>query len=203
MSYSLELYQLDWQQLAGVIGSGDQELVAAIDAASDPRMFEQPDPAGQRILWRKVVEALIVGRRGQEIRVRAQDPTFQEEVSDLTALAMCGIIRAQGTQVGTLDHSSSSGELFRDEFLGALPSKIGLPGKPEEIVSRPLSGLVHPLYPSWGGLTKFEIDQVFRTVSIENLPLFDDSDLDGWLYDFVDSLTAVQEQNSDLVTLYL
>ena len=203
MGYNLELYQLDWQQLRETIGSGDRELVAAIDANFDPRMFKGDDSAQRHILWRKVVEALVAGRRGSEIRQRTADPSFREEVTDLAALAMCGIIRSLGVKVGMLEHSGSGGDVFREEFLAALPSALGIPITGEDIICRPLSGMLHKLYPSWGGLTRAEIDKVFQTVSMDELPTLGDSDLDGWLYDFMDALEAVHEKNSDLVTLYL
>ena len=204
MGNTLEFYQLDWQSLASVIGSGDHKLVAAIDADYDKRMFRGEDAEIQKILWRKTVEGLVAGRRGEEIRQRSQeDPEYHEELSDLAALAMVSIIRSQGTQVGVLEHNNSSGEMFRDEFLAALPVKIGLPAAAENLMSRPLCGLIHPLYPSWGGLMKKEIAGVFDTISMDNLPTFDDGDLDGWLYDLVNALETVHEGKTDLVTLYL
>ena len=204
MGQTLELYQLDWTQLTGTLGSGNTALVKEIESSLDHRMFTAADAEIQKLLWRKAVEALVTGRRGEEIRQRAtHEPDYREEVTDLAALAMLGIIRSQGVPVATLEHNSKAGDAFREEFLAALPAALGLAVEPELIVNRPLSGLTHATYPSWGGLSKSEIAQVFNRVSMDDLPTLDDSDLDGWLYDFINGLEAVYEAKSDLVTLYL
>jgi len=117
---------------------------------------------------------------------------------------MAGIIRTVGDRVGEMEHVTRSGEFFRDDFLGKeAPAVLRTSVSLGLLVSRPLFGLTHELYPSWGGLTKAEIAAVLGPFSSENLPETGDSDIDGWLYELVDCLEAVRQSGSDLVSLYI
>ncbi len=206
MSYMLEMYSLDWKALGEVFGSGNKILVGQIDKQFGEQFFRgSPTAEHDRAVWRGALDALIGGRRGQELVASGpQGPGVPEQVTDSTALALAGIIRTVGDRVGEMEHSTSSGDFFRDEFLAReAPAILRTTINLGLLVSRPLFGLEHDLYPSWGGLTKMEIPAVVGSFSTEKPPEANDSDIEGWLYDLIDSLDAVRQNGADLVTLYL
>lgn len=206
MSYMLEMYSLDWNALGAVFGSGNKQLVKQVDEQFGEQFFRaSPAAEHERAVWRGTLDALIAGRRGHALAARGPVATgAPEQVTDSTALAMAGIIRVSGGRVGEMEHSSSSGDFFRDEFLAAeAPAILRTQVNLGLLLSRPLFGIEHELSPSWGGLTKAEVAAVLGRFSAENSPEADDSDVEGWLYDLIDSLEAVRQNGTDLVTLYI
>ena len=168
MSYMLEIYGLDWKALSEIFGSGDKRLVAQIDREYGEKFYRgSPTAEYERSVWRGSLDALICGRPGKALA--ASGPTGSasaEETTDSTALAMAGIIRTVGDRVGEMEHVTRSGEFFRDDFLGKeAPAVLRTSVSLGLLVSRPLFGLTHELYPSWGGLTKAEIGAVLGPFS--------------------------------------
>ena len=204
MPYVLEFYSLDWAELGKAMGSGDHALVNRIDQENGDNFFRGVEDQETRLIWRKVLEALICGRRGKNLAEWGPEPKIQpEEASDIAALALVGMVRTLGTGIGELEHSTTSGSFFREEFFGKeapvlLKSLVNL----EQLLSRPLFGIVHEIYPSWGGLKKTEIKLLLENLAGHRIPPLDDSDVEAWLYDLYGCLRIAYENGTDIVTVY-
>ena len=204
MGYILEIHSLDWSALGAALGSGDQGLAARIDEEIGPDLMRAMS-AEDRIVWRKIVEAMIAGRRGQLIRARGPEAAGEaEQLSGMAALAFSGIVQYLGNSLGQLEHSSSTGDFFRDDFfqqtaMSALRSPIPL----QLLYDRPLFGMIGQEFPSWGGLKRTEIAAILKAAeNADDDEEPEDSDLAGWLYDLRDALEAAHETPSDLVAIY-
>lgn len=204
MPYILEFYSLDWSELGKALGSGDRELLGRVDLENGGNFFRGPEEAENRLVWRKVVEALVAGRRGKALAARGPQPGGEpEEASDLTALALVGLIRTLGVGIGELEHSTASGPFFREDFFERqAPALLGTRADLTRLLSRPLFGLAHETYPSWGGLAKAEIKAVLDGLGGREPPAAEDSDVEGWLYDLHQCLLAAHEEGTDIVTVY-
>ena len=159
MGYSIELYGLDWQKLGRVFGSGDRELYEAVVQKEGPRLSVASD-AELKAAWERALGELLLGDLGRELAALGADAKARapQEASDATALAVAAVIRNQGEPIGDLRHSSVSGQYFRETFLAhdaprALNTSVDL----LLLVSRPLFGLTHSGFPSWGGLRQSEV----------------------------------------------
>ncbi len=204
MPYVLEFYSLDWAELGKAMGSGDHTLVDHIDQENGDNFFRGAQDREDHLIWRKVLEALICGRRGKSLAERGPEPKIQpEETSDIMALALVGMIRALGTGVGELGHSTASGSFFREEFLGKeAPLLLKSPINLAHLISRPLFGIIHETYPSWGGLKKTEIKLLLENLAGHKIPPLDDSDMEAWLYDLYNYLRFAYDSGTDIVTVY-
>lgn len=204
MPYILELYSLDWRTLGKVFGSGNRALFDRIAQENGDNFFRGPENQEEHLLWKKVLEALICGRRGQTLAAQGPEPKIPpEEVSDHMALALVGIIRTLGVGIGEMEHSTASGSFFRDDFFGQeAPALLSSPTNLTQLLSRPLFGVTHGTYPSWGGLKKAEIQLLIENMANHTIPPVDDSDVEAWLYELCDCLHAAYEDGTDIVTVY-
>lgn len=205
MPHIMEFYGLDWSDLGKTLGSGDRDLVDRVDQENGDNFFRSAEDQENRLVWRKILEALICGRRGKALAARGPEPNIQPEAaSDIAALALAAMVRTLGTGIGELEHSTSSGSFFREEFLEReaprlLKSSVVL----TQLINRPLFGLVHEeTYPSWGGLKKAEVRLLLENRAGDGIPSADDSDVEAWLYDLCTCLQAAHEDGSDIVTVY-
>ncbi|MDS4029444.1 MAG: hypothetical protein RKO66_05170 [Candidatus Contendobacter sp.] len=203
MPYILEFYSLDWRTLGKVFGSGNRALLDRIAQENGDNFFRGLENKEDHLLWKKILEALICGRRGQALAAQGPEPKIQEEVSDRMALALVGIIRTLGVGIGEMEHSTASGSFFRDDFFGQeAPTLLSSPINLKLLLSRPLFGVTHGTYPSWGGLKKTEIHLLIKSMANHNIPNVDDSDVEAWLYELCDCLHAAYEDGTDIVTVY-
>jgi hypothetical protein len=204
MPYTLEFYSLNWRAFGQALGSGNRALLDQIVQENGDNFFRGPENQEEHLLWRKILEALICGRRGQALAAQGPAPKRPlEEVSDRMALALVGIIRTLGVGIGEMEHSTASGSFFRDDFFGKeapalFQSSIDLP----QLLNRPLFGLIHGIYPSWGGLKKAEIHLLIENMANHKIPPVDDSDVEAWLYELYYFVRAAYEEGTDIVTVY-
>ncbi len=204
MPYTLEFYSLNWRAFGQALGSGNRALLDRIAQENGDNFFRGPENQEEQLLWKKILEALICGRRGQALAAQGPEPKIlPEEVSDRVALAMIGIIRTLGVGVGEMEHSTASGSFFRDDFFGKeAPALFQAPIPLTPLLNRPLFGLIHGIYPSWGGLKKAEIQSLIAGRANHELPNVEDSDVEAWFYELEDCLRAAYEDGTDLVTVY-
>lgn len=204
MPYTLEFYSLDWRAFGQVLGSGNRALLDRIAQENGDNFFRGPENQEEHLLWKKVLEALICGRRGQALAAQGPEPKIPpEEVSDRVALALVGIIRTLGVGIGEMEHSTASGSFFRDDFFGQeAPALFSSPINLTLLLSRPLFGVTHGAYPSWGGLKKAEIQLLIEGMANREIPPADDSDVEAWLYELDGCLRAAYEDGTDIVTIY-
>lgn len=203
MSYALELYAVDWNALTATLGRADGALVERIASRASSLFPDGIDDAeGRRLVFRRTLDAFLFGPRGLEIAARGPLPEHEEEeLSDVAAIVFSNILSATGSPLGALDHSSTGGPAFRDDFLLRLPLLLGVPFDFTLLIARPLFGLTHPSYPSWGGLHRDEIAAIVDREP-DPPPLTGDDDVDLWLHDLHEALTECSVRKTDLVTIY-
>lgn len=206
MGYVLEFFSLDWDEIQRVLGCGDQRLLTAISEDYKKRLLgneamsdhESPE-------WAAELRNLILGARGRDLAARGPEPigAASEEVSSAMAVAMVAILRTRGTPLGAIRHRSRGGVYFREVFLieeaaPALRSPVDL----RLLLERPLFGIVHSAFPSWGGLKKAELNRIVAGRTEDDLPRLADPTFAGWLFDLWDLLTVAAGSGKDLVTVY-
>jgi hypothetical protein len=203
MGYSIELYALNWDHLASVFGSGDKALLESILSRQGPKLFFRDSL--EKTNWEQQLTDLLLGAAGRRLALDQPANAQVTEVSDAFALALTAIIRQRGEFIASLQHSSMAGSHFREDFLANSAARAL--GTSSELllflVDRPLFGLHHSGFPSWGGLQKTEIDTLLEKVTLSDLPPMGDSDDDAWLYDLCDALFYAKDSGRDIVSLYL
>ena len=204
MPYTMEFYSLDWSELGKALGSSNHDLVDQIDKENGDNFFRSEEDQENRLIWRKLLEALVLGRRGKALAARGPEGNQLEEVSDIAELALVGIVRTLGVNIGSLEHSTRGGSLFRDQlFAKEAPKIFNAPVVLTQLIERPLFGTIHSgAYPSLGGLKKSEIELLLKNLSDDDIPEFDDSDIEGWFYDLYTCLRIAQEEETDIITVY-
>ena len=204
MGYTLEIYQLGWYDIGKALGGGGRELFDRVVRENEARFFAgAPGDSDEPVIWRKIVEAFVCGRRGEETAGRGPEfPGEEEALSGPAALAVAAIIATIGEPIGRMEHSSAGGEMFRrfieEEAFKALQPPFGL----GFLLDRPLFGMTHDGFPSWGGLKYREIKDIVSGRSISDLPDLEDSDLNAWLFELFDLLETAYENESYIVTVY-
>lgn len=207
MGYVLEFFSCDWEEIRRVLGSGDQRLLATILEDCKKQLLGNDETTDRESPhWASELRALILGARGRELAARGPDEpagAASEEVSSAMAVAMVAILRAQGTPLGAIRHRSRGGVYFREVFLieeaaPALRSPVDL----RLLLDRPLFGIAHSAFPSWGGLKKAELNRIVAERTEDDLPRLADPTFAGWLFDLWDLLTAAAGSRKDLVTVY-
>jgi len=205
MGYSIELYNLDCKDLGRTFASGDAALLQEVRTGQGAVLHFQDDP-DFRAEWDARLQDLLIGNSGKVLAAHGCDPKQESapEVSDAMALAFVAVVRVKGEFIGELRHSSMTGRSFREEFLAKdAPEALGTSVDLFNLMSRPLFGIQHEDYPSWGGLTIEEIREITRNIDMEDPPTTGDSDEDSWLYELCDALCYAREAGKDIVSLYL
>ena len=204
MGYSCECYALRHDALRELIGSGRKEVASEIiDSVDD--IFNGDEPEEK---WRPALRALIAGPRGRALAKAwaaggdgsALPPV---EASDAEALAIVAMVRFLGDRGGELGYTSSGGNLFRAIFDPAFqPTQFAVPALAPRLLQRPLAGLIHHDYPAWGGWTRAEIR---AAIGGQIMPAAapQDSDQQEWLQELADMLLDLQDEKTDLVTLFV
>src|SRR5579864_5624723 len=175
MSFSLEFYSLSWDTLKAALIQRKPELIQAVEDRQWDRLMDETDLAqndddkggtgmGQ--------EAMFADGLDEIAEAMAAKPPVQgdpPDVGDNAALVFAAVIRQLGTPVGAISHSGSvvrdkDGEFpldFRTMFLdGVAGSCFGDHEFGEKLAARPLFGLFHLDFLSWGGLTQREINDL-------------------------------------------
>ena len=206
MGYMLEFYSLPWAGLGAALGSGDAGLLQRARELQRSQMEDVAAdlPAGRE--WEGALEDLIGGDLGR--RLRGRDALGQgepEEASQAAAVAMAALVRALGERLGGLSHRTRGGDVFREDFLGGqAQTALHPPVDLRLLTQRPLFGLVHSGYPSWGGLAAAEARAIVTgTPEPDDLPDLEDPDASSWLFALWEMLASAGDRERDLVTLYL
>jgi len=234
VSYALEFYNLTWDTLKAALTQPDPKLVRAIIEQKWTRLLEDTD-IGQHphhsllgVLPERLrhdagpwdhVEALFeraLAEIGQGIahpRPPGQEPP---DVSDDAALVLAAFVRQLGQPVGAISHDGSvvhDRDLplrFRAMFLdGVVGSCFGDHQLGEKLAARPLFGLYHLDFLSWGGLSRAELAEIVPRYALTQAEKEDDEwdevadYADTWLDALVAALRAAAAAGTDLVTLYL
>lgn len=237
MSYALEFYSLSWAALKSALKQRKPELVATLRDQQWSRLLEDCD-LGQKTAhgflhrarlalfhqsddehgpWENI-DAFIERGLDEIGEAMSRDVPGHEpvEISEGAALVVAAVVRQLGKPVGAIRHEGSVAAdrglpidfrtLFLDGVVGACFRDHGLG---EKLAARPLFGLFHLDFVSWGGLSREETEALLR-----NYALSDDEKrdpewqtvaayADAWLAEMVRSLRGALAAEGDLVTLYL
>ena len=187
MSHALTFYQ------------GSLDAIAANFRAPNARFYDS---------LLRPFKQMYAGVRGEDIEATLreamrtiftsmQNPPRPGPLSVEAAIA-AGIV-SQGTEVGSLAHSNSGGEPFRDDFLGGVAAEmVGESRLEEYLTRRPLFGFRPKDYPRWGFLLKAEL----ANSGTETPEHIDNPDMRSWLKEFLPILKQARESGQDLLTVY-
>jgi hypothetical protein len=232
MSFALEFYSLSWDALKAALTQRKPELLQAIEHQQWSKLLDDADlgqPEHHLLPFPHDESSPHLKSPGLDIRQGfdevaaamaqklppAQDPP---ELSDNAALVVAATVRQLGKPMGALRHDGSvesddDGELpidFRAMFLnGVAGSCFGDHGLGENLAARPLFGLFHLDFLSWGGLAQREIDGLLAKFALPEAAKRDDEWqaiaglAESWLSQLVSALRNAQTAKTDLVTLYL
>lgn len=224
MSFSLEFYSLSWDALKSALTQRKPELVRAVQERqwdkllSDTDLGRNDDDKGGLGMGPEAIFAdgfdEIAEAMARQLPTRGDPP----DVGDNAALVTAAVIRHLGKPVGAISHYGSvvrdkDGEFpmdFRAMFLdGVAGSCFKDHSLGEKLAARPLFGLFHLDFLSWGGLTRQEIDDLLRNYALPEEEKRDEewlaiaADAEAWLNELVKSLRNAAAGKTDLVTLYL
>ncbi|HEV8026246.1 MAG TPA: hypothetical protein VGP50_02385 [Stellaceae bacterium] len=226
MSFALEFYSLSWDALKSALTQRKPELIAAVQAQQWDRLVNDTDlvhndndaanadvTQGEDVVFADGFDE-IAEAMAQKVPP-GRDPA---DVGDNAALVVAAMIRHLGKPVGAIQHAASvihdkDGEVpmdFYGMFLdGVAGSAFNDHGLGDKLMARPLFGLFHLDFLSWGGLTQAEIAALMPKYALTPATKQDEEWLaiadhaQGWLDTLVAALTAAATAKSDLVTLYL
>ena len=220
MSYALEFYSLSWDALKAALVQRKPALMTAIEERHWDKLLDDTDlselddeddlrhPAGVIAdAFDEIAEAMA-----QKLPPDHDPP----DISDRAALVFAAVVRELGKPIGGISHDASTTRdrdlplRFRESFLdgvaGACFSDHGLG---EALAARPLFGLFHLDFLSWGGLTQAELATLLPKYALTNAVKRDEDwqavagYAESWLADLVKALRAAAGAKSDLVALYL
>jgi hypothetical protein len=200
VSFNLEFYAVAWSDVSAAIGSRNRRLFAKVLKATEP-YFEEvfgPEDFEDGPDFELGLERWIDG----EVEAPGTDETVG--ITNLgDALGFVALTRFYGQLVGSLNHSSSAGDLFRNEFLlGVAEKLLRPPGSLELLLSRPIVGYESEDYPFWGGLGRSELRLLDPKLG-PDAPMWEASpDIDEWLVGLWNGLKASLEAEKDLITIY-
>jgi hypothetical protein len=237
VSFALEFYSLSWAALRSALSQHKPELIAALRDRQWTPLLEDCDlgqktPHGfvhaarlalfhQRDVehgpWQNV-DALITGGLDEICEAMSRDTPGRElvEVSEGAALVVAAMIRQLGKPLGAIRHDASARRDrglsldFRTMFLdGVAGSCFGDHRLGENLAARPLFGLTHLDFLSWGGLSRQEIDTLLRKYALTPELRQDEEwqaiagDAETWLSELATIMRTAAATKSDLVTLYV
>ena len=227
MSFALEFYSLSWATLKSALGQRKPELVAALREREWTRLLDDCDlgqeaapglfHAAPRQRRFEDVGEVIMGGLDEIAEAMSREVGGREpvEVSEGGALVVAAIIRQLGKPLGAIVHEGSVVRdqglafTFRTSFLdGVAGSCFGDHRFGEKLAGRPLFGLMHLDFLSWGGLPREEIEALLRRYSLGDEQRQDEDwqavagHVETWLGELVKAMRAAASARSDLVTLY-
>lgn len=230
MSFALEFYSLSWDALKTALTQRKPELLSALEDRQWPRLLQDTDlgqPA-HHLLWDEANP--FSGNAGPTIadgldeiaeRMAQKAPPDHDppEVGDEAALVFAAMVRQLGKPVGAIRHigsaaSDEDGELPIDLhasfFDGVAGSCFQDHTLGDSLSARPLLGLFHLDFLSWGGLTQQEIAVLLPKYAAPSNAKKQDEDYiavaayaERWLSELVNALRATAAAKTDLVTLHL
>lgn len=195
MSYSLNLYAENLENIRRSLSKPDTQWME--NSFSEWLSANDLEPNDKsRAKWNELVFLLV--EKIQQNELAAANSSVVE--SDL-AEVFCTCIDCNAQFLESLNHSSSSGDMFREEFL----TQIGQPSFKQPdltnwLIDRPMFGLAGQPYPSWGYLRLSEIEDLLRNFREPEVDL--DEDFEGWMEELRSAFTAAQIKKSDIVTIY-
>ncbi len=230
MSFALEFYSLSWDALKSALTQRKPDLLLAIEDQQWSRLLEDTD-LGQPThhflrdeanpLSRNAAPVIADGLDEIDEAMAQKVPPGHDppEIGDDAALVFAAMVRQLGKPLGAIRHD---GSVARDEG-GELPMDFhamfldGVAGASfqdhtlgESLSARPLFGLFHLDFLSWGGLTQREIAELLPKYAPPSAAEKQDEEYravapyaEGWLNDLVTALRAAAAAKTDLVTLHL
>lgn len=230
MSFALEFYSLSWDVLKAALKERKPELARAIENNQWTRLlkdtdlgqpthhllFDEPNPLVSRPTSTIADGFDLIA----EAMARKTSPDHDPpDVDDNAAIVFAAIVRELGKPVGAIRHTGSvvqdeDGELpidFHAMFLdGVAGASFQDHALGEKLTARPLFGLFHLDFLSWGGLTQQELAALLGKYAPPSEEEKDDDEylavapfVEGWLNDLVTALRAAGAAKTDLVTLHL
>lgn len=224
MSFDLEFYSLSWDALKSALTERKPELIRTIEERQwdrlldDTDLAENDDDMGGGSLHGEALFANAFDEIAQAMAQKLPPGHEPPDIGDDAALVFAAIVRQLGKPVGMISHSGSvvrdkDGEFpldFRAMFLDGIAGNcFGDHQFGEKLAARPLFGLFHLDFLSWGGLSQNEIGDLLGKYAVpadikrdEDWPAVA-ANAEGWLADIVKALKAAAAAKTDLVTLYL
>jgi hypothetical protein len=220
VSYALEFYSLSWDALKAALVQRKPALMTAIEERhwdkllNDTDLSELDDEDDLRHPAGVVADAFdeITEAMAQKVPPGHDPP----DISDRAALVFAAVVRELGKPVGSISHDGSTTRdrdlplRFRENFLdGVAGACFDDHGLGEALAARPLFGLFHLDFLSWGGLTQAELAPLVGKYALTDMVKRDDdwqavaAYAEGWLADLVAALRAAAAAKSDVVALYL
>ncbi len=208
MSYGLDFLSVELDLLRDFFASGDEAVRTAV-IEKGKEIYEGEDNEEMqeaRFVWEEIVNSLSGGNLGKylaEQKPFGNSGNENDRVSRMKALAIASIIRQYGQDIAGVFHSSSSGEIFRNETFTYL-RQSGFLGMidPFILLERPLFNQTPHSFPGWGGLTRTEL----ASIPAENLtsarPDSGDTDVDMWMTGILNLVEESKLGGLDLITLY-
>jgi hypothetical protein len=224
MSFSLEFYSLSWDKLKTALAQRRPELIRAIEERQWDRLLaetdlgQNDDDLGGGSLHGEALFANAFDEIAEAMARQVPPGHEPPDVGDDAALVFAAAVRQLGKPVGVIGHR---GSVVRDEngqfvldFRGLFLDGIaGMCFKDralgEKLAARPLFGLFHLDFLSWGGLRQSELgDLIGQYALTADIKRDEDwqavaANAEGWLNDIVKALKATADAKTDLVTLYL
>jgi len=225
MSFSLEFYSLNWEDLRKALSSPDPQLLQAVKTQQWNRILaeddlgEQPHFIGSHLdddndRRREDVDGVFRNALAEiaDVMSRATAPDhIPPDISDDAALVVAAFIAQLGKPMGVVRHDVVDQEEsqlrfnFREVFLdGYVGVCFKEPRLGEYLAARPLFGLYHLSFVSWGGLSQKEMNDLLATYS----PVEATGDWDeiagfakDWISALVKALQHTAASGSELVTI--
>ncbi|NUP09430.1 MAG: hypothetical protein HOW73_25535 [Polyangiaceae bacterium] len=193
MGYGLMLYGIDSSALRAALSSPTDALRDAVL----PNAIAYPmDPDN---LVETVGKALE--RIARALHPTVISPAHVQWLNDDEAVAFVVTVKTRGKFLGSLEHASRAGEMFRNDFLNGLMSACwGVPNMADIWIARPFYGVLHHGYPSWGGASKAELQAWLSTAKPP--PANTDKDLLDWHGVLTNAAQAAVADGLDIVSTY-
>jgi hypothetical protein len=198
MGYQLEFYALPWDQLQKALIDQPTTLMNNV-YENQWSSIDVPEGGSSNDVWLEGLRKLSTALH------RSNSENTIVYPGDEGVLALVAIVRDLGFSLGELDHTSASGEFFRTGFLTDVAGKVLQDiDLSEKLTDRPILGLQPDVYPSWGGLSTVELDQIARWLEIASSEMEElDDESQIWLDELLPMLKEVASSKKDLFTLYL
>jgi len=196
---NLAFYSACWQSVSAIVGSRQKRFLRTI--LQGPARHILDDLAAAPEECQEFEDALEAWINGEVHGEKHGDRTIIESIPE--ALAFSALLQSAGQLIGVLDHTISSGSLFRDEFIRKVATQaLAPPFRMDFLVSRPILGRESDDLPCWGGLSKDEISELRPRLN-ENAPDYpQDPDIEKWLGELWLLLGSASDLNRDLITVY-